>query len=142
MQQPLIAHHQNWKTAPSGQAIPRSLTPKLTYPDTAVVGMRLDPEQFNGGVPRRTYLMRGRLVRFRITMTHTQPHLYRFVDGNFKVAWTNPAWIFYDLVTCARAGLGKRLGTFGADKFALYMIGRYCDDLVDDGTAIKAPHDV
>lgn len=113
---------------------------KLTYPNTAVVGMRLDPEQFSGGVPRRTYLMRGRLVKVPDNYDPYNRTYTGLWTGNFKVAWTNnPAWIFYDLVTCERAGLGKRLGAFGADKFALYMIGRYCDERVDDGYGNKEP---
>ncbi len=113
---------------------------KLTYPNTAVVGVRIDPEQFSGGVPRRTYLMRGRLVKVPDNYDPYNRTYTGLWTGNFKVAWTNnPAWVFYDLVTCERAGLGKRLGAFGADKFALYMIGRYCDEPVDDGYGNKEP---
>ncbi|MDA1380508.1 hypothetical protein PCI56_12960 [Plesiomonas shigelloides subsp. oncorhynchi] len=78
---------------------------KLTYPNTAVVGMRLDPEQFNGGVPRRTYLMRGRLVKVPDNYDPYNRTYTGLWTGNFKVAWTNnPAWIFYDLVTCTEQG--------------------------------------
>ncbi|HBC7488386.1 TPA: DUF1983 domain-containing protein, partial [Proteus mirabilis] len=60
--------------------------------------------------------------------------------GRFKPAWSNnPAWVFYDLVTNERYGIGEMIGSFGVDKFALYAIARYCDELVDDGFGNKEP---
>ncbi len=61
-------------------------------------------------------------------------------DGTFKPAWTdNPAWILWDLLTHPRYGMGQRLKIQEVDKFALYMIGRYCDQPVDDGFGGREP---
>ncbi|MDU4638172.1 MAG: phage tail protein, partial [Haemophilus parainfluenzae] len=61
-------------------------------------------------------------------------------DGTFKTDWTdNPAWILYDVVTSKRYGLGNRLGEFGADKWALYQVSQYCDQLVPDGFGGQEP---
>ena len=61
-------------------------------------------------------------------------------DGTFKIEWSdNPAWVLYDLVTNKRYGLGQRLGDFGADKWALYQVAQYCDQLVPDGFGGKEP---
>lgn len=112
---------------------------KLTYPNTALVGIALDSSQFSG-VPRRNYLIRGRRIRVPSNYdpeTRTYSGLW---DGTFKIAWSNnPAWVFYDLATCERAGLGRRIGTTGADKWTLYQIGQYCDQLVDDGKGGEEP---
>ncbi|MFK8698355.1 phage tail protein, partial [Proteus mirabilis] len=61
-------------------------------------------------------------------------------DGTFKPAFTNnPAWVLWDLLTHPRYGMGKRLNISEVDKFALYAIGRYCDEQVDDGFGGKEP---
>ena len=61
-------------------------------------------------------------------------------DGTFKIDWTdNPAWVLYDVVTNKRYGLGNRLGEFGADKWTLYQVAQYCDQLVPDGFGGKEP---
>ncbi|QBH97149.1 host specificity protein J [Limnobaculum zhutongyuii] len=112
---------------------------KLTYPNSAVVGLQFDSEQFNG-VPSRQYLIDGLIVQVPDNYDPVNRTYNGLWTGNFKPSWTNnPAWIFYDLVTNERYGLGKRLGQFGCDKFSLYIISQYCDQLVDDGFGGKEP---
>ncbi|PHI29687.1 host specificity protein J [Budvicia aquatica] len=112
---------------------------KLTYPNTAVVGLQFDSAQFNG-VPSRNYLIRGLIVKVPANYDPATRNYQGMWDGTFKLAWTNnPAWIFYDLVMNTRYGLGKRLGSFGCDKWAMYVIAQYCDQLVDDGFGGQEP---
>lgn len=112
---------------------------KLTYPNTALIGVTFDSEQFQG-VPKRTYLIRGLMIKVPSNYDPDSRSYEGMWDGSFKIAWSNnPAWIFYDLVMNERYGLGKRVGSFGCDKWALYAIGQYCDGLVDDGYGNKEP---
>ncbi|WP_251273993.1 hypothetical protein, partial [Enterobacter hormaechei] len=61
-------------------------------------------------------------------------------DGTFKSAWTNnPAWVFFDIVTNDRFGLGNRIPLDWVDKWRLYQIARYCDQLVSDGMGGQEP---
>lgn len=112
---------------------------KFSYPNTAVVGLKFDSEQFSG-VPRRNYLIKGMIVKVPDNYDPNTREYKGFWSGNFKLAWTNnPAWVFYDILTNTRYGMGNRLGQFGVDKFALYTIAQYCDQLVDDGFGGKEP---
>lgn len=105
---------------------------KLQYPYSALAALSIDAEQFQG-IPTRAYDVR--LLKVKVPsnydpLTRTYSGMW---DGTFKVAWSNnPAWCFYDLLTNPRYGLGKWVGT-GVDKWALYQIGRYCDEAVPDG---------
>ncbi|WP_347254394.1 host specificity protein J [Leminorella grimontii] len=106
---------------------------KLTYPNTAAVGLLFDSEQFNG-VPSRQYLIDGMIIRIPDNYDPVNRTYSGVWSGNFKFGWTNnPAWIYYDMAMNERYGMGKRLGPFGADKFMLYTIGQYCDQFVPDG---------
>lgn len=112
---------------------------KFSYPNTAVVGLKFDSSQFSG-VPRRNYLIKGMIIKVPDNYDPETREYKGFWSGSFKLAWTdNPAWVFYDILTNARYGLGARLGQFGVDKFALYTIAQYCDQLVDDGFGGKEP---
>lgn len=112
---------------------------KLTYPNAALVGLTFDSDQFNG-VPSRQYLIEGLIVKIPSNYDPRERRYSGLWDGTFKLGWTdNPAWIFYDLVMNTRYGLGKRIGSFGCDKWALYMIAQYCDQFVDDGFGGKEP---
>ncbi|WP_392552974.1 phage tail protein [Orbus wheelerorum] len=112
---------------------------KLAYPNTAITGLKFDSEQFNG-IPKRNYLIKGMIVKVPDNYNSDSRGYDGLWLGNFKLAWTdNPAWIFYDLLTNGRYGLGERLGSFGVDKFMLYSIGQYCDQLVDDGFGNQEP---
>ena len=112
---------------------------KLSYPNTALVGLKFDSSQFNG-VPTRTYLIRG--IRCKIPNNYDPiSRTYNGVWlGEFKTEWTNnPAWIIYDILKNTRYGLGHRFGQFSVDKFMLYSIAQYCDQLVDDGFGGQEP---
>lgn len=113
---------------------------KLSYPNMALIGIKTD-SRYNPNFPNVNLLLYGRLVKVPSTYnpeTRTyEPGIWR---GDWKEEWTdNPAWIFYDLVTNPLAGLGKRIGEYGLDKFQLYQIAKYCDELVDDGYGGKEP---
>ena len=106
---------------------------KLRYPHSALVALQIDAAQFNR-IPRRGYDIKG--LRVRVPVNYDpQTRAYSGVwNGQFKIAWTdNPAWCFYDLLTNERYGLGQYLDEGQIDKWALYEIARYCDDLVPDG---------
>ena len=113
---------------------------KLNYPNMAIVGIKTD-SRYNPNFPNINFLLYGRIIKIPTTYnpeTRTYaPGLWR---GDFKMGWTNnPAWIFYDLITDKLAGLGQRIGDYGIDKFQLYEIAKYCDELVDDGYGGKEP---
>ena len=113
---------------------------KLSYPNMAIVGIKTD-SRYNPNFPNINFLLYGRIIKIPTTYnpeTRTYaPGLWR---GDFKMGWTNnPAWIFYDLITDKLAGLGQRIGDYGIDKFMLYEIAKYCDELVDDGYGGKEP---
>ena len=112
---------------------------KFSYPNTALIGLKFDSEQFSG-VPRRNYLVDGLIIRVPDNYEPETREYKGFWSGNFKLAWTdNPAWILYDLLTNTRYGMGERLGKFGIDKFTLYTVAQYCDQLVDDGFGGREP---
>ncbi|WMV74061.1 phage tail protein [Xenorhabdus griffiniae] len=105
----------------------------MSYPNSAVVGMRIDRSQF-ADTPKRTYHIKGMIVQVPDNYNPETREYKGVWTGRFKPAYTNnPAWIFYDLVTNTRYGIGKLMGPFGCDKFALYAIAQYCDQLVPDG---------
>ena len=113
---------------------------KLSYPNMAIVGIKTD-SRYNPNFPNINFLLYGRIIKIPTTYDPEArtyaPGLWR---GDFKLGWTNnPAWIFYDLITDKLAGLGERIGDFGIDKFMLYEIAKYCDELVDDGYGGKEP---
>lgn len=112
---------------------------KLRYPNSALVGIRIDARQFSN-IPTRAYHMRGRVIRVPSNYdpaTRTYSGLW---DGTFKVAYSNnPAWVFYDLVLHTRYGLGDRVNAGMVDKWSLYQIGQYCDELVPDGRGGQEP---
>ena len=107
---------------------------KLSYPNMAVVGIKTD-SRYNPNFPNMNFLLYGRLVKVPSNYDpDTRTYGSGLWRGDFKLAWTNnPAWVFYDLVTNKLAGLGQRLGDYGIDKFQLYQIAQYCDQMVPDG---------
>ncbi|MFL7852229.1 phage tail protein [Providencia rettgeri] len=105
-----------------------------TYPGSAVAGLTFESEQFGNQYPSRSYLIRGRIVQVPDNYNPETREYSGIWSGTFKPAYTNnPAWVLYDLLTNPRAGLGKRLKLSEIDKFALYVIGQYCDQSVPDG---------
>ncbi|RLK45938.1 host specificity protein J [Cupriavidus plantarum] len=112
---------------------------KLRYPNSAIMALQIDARQFND-VPRRAYELYGRAPRVPSNYDPQTRNYSGVWDGTFKVAWTdNPAWIFYDLLLNARYGLGDRINASMVDKWYLYQIGQYCDELVADGRGGMEP---
>lgn len=112
---------------------------EFTYPNTALIGVKFDSEYFSN-IPARTYDLLG--LRVKVPSNYdTRTRKYTGMwDGTFKTDWTdNPAWVLYDVVTSKRYGLGNRLGEFGADKWVLYQVSQYCDQLVPDGFGGQEP---
>ncbi|MEQ4782971.1 host specificity protein J [Enterobacter hormaechei] len=107
---------------------------KLRYPNTALLYIEFDSSQFNGSIPQIACEPRGRVIRVPDTYDpETRTYSGTWL-GTFKWAWTdNPAWIFYDLVVSDRFGLGDRLTTANIDKWILYQVAQYCDQMVPDG---------
>jgi predicted phage tail protein len=103
---------------------------KLSYPDSALVGIEVDASLFGSQLPSRTYDVKLSIIS---VPSNYDPETRKYTgiwDGSFKQAWTdNPAWVFYDLATHPVIGANVK----NVDKWALYAIGKYCDELVPDG---------
>ncbi|WP_315136913.1 host specificity protein J [Achromobacter marplatensis] len=112
---------------------------KLRYPMSAVVGIKIDASQFQN-IPTRAYDWKGRIIRVPSNYDADTRAYSGTWDGTFKLGWTdNPAWIFHDLVSNDRYGLGERIPAGWLDKWGLYQIARYCDELVPDGFGGQEP---
>lgn len=106
---------------------------KLTYPNSALVGMQIDAKQFDR-IPVRGFEIKGLKVKIPSNYNPLTRAYAGTWDGTFTVAWTdNPAWVFYDIVTNDRYGLGDMISESMVDKWGLYSIAQYCDALVEDG---------
>lgn len=106
---------------------------KLRYPNSALVGLKIDSSQFQN-IPTRGYEVNLLMVQVPSNYEPTTRVYTGTWDGTFKVRWTNnPAWCFYDLLTNERYGLGALIDVTQVDKWSLYTIGQYCDALVDNG---------
>lgn len=107
---------------------------KFTYPHTALLYIEFDSKQFNGSIPQITCKPKGRIIRIPSNYNPIDRTYAGVWDGSFKWAWTNnPAWVFYDIVISDRFGLGQRINQQQIDKWELYRIAQYCDQLVPDG---------
>ncbi|WP_109372942.1 TipJ family phage tail tip protein [Proteus genomosp. 6] len=107
---------------------------KFTYPHTALLYIEFDSKQFNGSIPQITCKPKGRIIRIPSNYNPIDRSYTGVWDGSFKWAWTNnPAWVFYDIVISDRFGLGQRINQQQIDKWELYRIAQYCDQLVADG---------
>lgn len=109
---------------------------KQFYPNTALLFVQFDSRLFGGGnIPKISVDVKGRIVR---VPTNYDPETRAYIgiwDGTFKWAWTdNPAWVFFDIVTQDRFGLGNRVNINQIDRYEMYEVAQYCDVLVDDGT--------
>lgn len=112
---------------------------KLTYPNSAIVGLRFDSEQFQS-IPRRNYHLHGLIIKVPSNYDADTRTYSGIWNGLFKPSWTNnPAWIMYDLITNERYGMGRAMVGFAPDKWQLYQIAQYCDQAVDDGYGGKEP---
>ncbi|WP_155033367.1 host specificity protein J [Enterobacter hormaechei] len=116
------------------QSFTEVIDAKLRYPNTALLYIEFDSSQFNGSIPQISCEPRGRVIRVPDTYDPETRSYSGTWTGAFKWAWTdNPAWIFYDLVVSDRFGLGHRLTTENIDKWTLYQVAQYCDQMVPDG---------
>ncbi|HRO20810.1 TipJ family phage tail tip protein [Alcaligenes phenolicus] len=112
---------------------------KFRYPMTALVGIRVDAEQFQA-IPTRAYHWRGQVIRVPSNYDPLSRTYSGVWDGTFKRAWSNnPAWVFYDMLTNRLYGLGDRIDASMIDRYALYQIGAYCDQSVPDGQGGTEP---
>ncbi len=111
----------------------------LNYPFSAIAGAVIDRDQYTD-TPSRTYHLRGLIVDVPDNydpITRTYSGLW---TGGFKKSWTNnPAWLFRELAKNTRFGLAKRAGYIDVDDGALYVLSRYCDQLVNDGYGGQEP---
>ncbi|EKD7722845.1 host specificity protein J, partial [Escherichia coli] len=110
------------------------------YPNTALVGVQVDSEQFGSQQVSRNYHLRGRILQVPSNYNPQTRQYSGIWDGTFKPAYSNNmAWCLWDMLTHPRYGMGKRLGAADVDKWALYVIGQYCDQSVPDGSGGTEP---
>ncbi|BBS30111.1 hypothetical protein WP5S18C02_03170 [Enterobacter cloacae] len=113
---------------------------KLRYPLTALLYVEVDSSQFNGSAPKVTCKIKGKLIKVPDNYDPTTRTYSGSWSGGFKMAWSNnPAWIFYDLVLDEIYGMGTRVDVSMVDKWALYSIAQYCDEMVSDGAGGTEP---
>lgn len=112
---------------------------KLRYPNTALLYVEFDAEQFSN-IPALTIKCKGRKWQVPSNYDPVARSYTGVWDGTFKQAWTNnPAWVTYGICTVDRFGLGKRIKPYMVDKWELYRIAQYCDQLVSDGIGGQEP---
>lgn len=120
-------------------AVTEVIDAKLRYPNTALLGLQYDAETF-GNVAKVAADTKGRILK---VPTNYNPATRQYVgmwDGTFKEAYSNnPAWIYYDICTADRYALGDRLTPFMVDKWSLYRLAQYCDQMVPDGLGGQEP---
>ncbi|MGS5194667.1 phage attachment tail tip protein J [Escherichia coli] len=113
---------------------------KQGYPNTALVGVQVDSEQFGSQQVSRNYHLRGRILQVPSNYDPEKRTYSGIWDGTLKPAYSNNiAWCLWDMLTHPRYGMGKRLGAADVDKWALYVIGQYCDQSVPDGSGGTEP---
>lgn len=121
------------------QAVTEIIDAKLRYPNTALLGLQYDAETFSN-VAKIAIEMDGVEIRVPTNydpVTRTYAGLW---DGTFKRAYTNnPAWHFYDTCISKRYALGDRINSSMIDKWSVYRIAQYCDQLVSDGKGGQEP---
>ena len=112
---------------------------RFVYPDAALVFSKFDARYFSD-IPSRSYKVRLLKVKIPVNYNPITRSYNGSWNGKFKIAWTdNPAWCFYDLLTNNRYGLGKYINSNLTDKWTLYEIAQYCDQLVSDGSGGLEP---
>lgn len=115
-------------------AVTEIIDAKLRYVNTALLYVEFDAKQFPNGIPQVVCNPKGRIIRVPDTYDPETRTYSGTWEGVFKWAWTdNPAWIYYDIILNERFGLGQRIDATQIDKWELYRIAQYCDQLVPDG---------
>lgn len=121
------------------EAVTEVIDAKLRYPNTALLGLQYDAETF-GNVAKVAADTKGKILK---VPTNYNPATRQYVgmwDGTFKEAYSNnPAWIYYDICTVDRYALGDRLTPLMVDKWSLYRLAQYCDQMVPDGLGGQEP---
>ncbi|WP_457319373.1 host specificity protein J [Stenotrophomonas sp. P5_B8] len=121
------------------ESITEVIDAKLRYPNCALAAVEVDASQFQTK-PSTAYQIWGRIVQVPSNYDVATRTYNGIWDGTFKPSWTNnPAWIFYDLVVNDRFGLGHRIPAAWVDRWRLYQIAQYCDQLVSDGMGGREP---
>lgn len=119
-------------------AVTEIIDAKLRYPCTALLALKYDAQTFSN-IAKVAVHVRGMLIQVPTNYDPTTRTYDGLWDGTFKLAYTNnPAWVFYDICTAKRYGLGDRLAG-KVDKWSLYRLAQYCDEMVDDGKGGKEP---
>ena len=112
---------------------------KLSYPNTALLGLQYDAETFSN-VAKIAVDLKGIKLQVPSNYDPVARTYAGMWDGTFKRAYTNnPAWIYYDICTSKRYALGDRLTSAMLDKWSLYRLAQYCDQMIDDGKGGKEP---
>lgn len=112
---------------------------KFSYPNTALLGLQYDAEAFSN-VAKVAVDLKGIKLQVPSNYDPVSRTYTGMWDGTFKRAYTNnPAWIYYDLCTAKRYALGNRLTSAMLDKWSLYRLAQYCDQMVDDGKGGQEP---
>jgi len=111
---------------------------KQRYPNTALLYVEFDSRMFGGGsIPRVSVRTKGRVIRVPNNYDPETRTYSGVWSGAFKWAWSdNPAWVFHDIMTQDRFGLGNKVDLNMVDKWALYEIAQYCDVMVDNGHGV------
>ncbi|MCU4593803.1 phage tail protein, partial [Acinetobacter nosocomialis] len=121
------------------EAVTEVIDAKLCYPNTALLGLQYDAETF-GNVAKVAADTKGKILK---VPTNYNPATRQYVgmwDGTFKEAYSNnPAWIYYDICTVDRYALGDRLTPLMVDKWSLYRLAQYCDQMVPNGLGGQEP---
>ncbi len=119
-------------------ALTEIIDAKLAYPCTALLGLSYDAKTF-ANIAKVAIRLKGKIIQVPSNYDADTRQYNGLWDGTFKPAYSNnPAWVYYDLCTHRRYGLGERLGGL-VDKWRLYQIAQYCDELVDDGMGGQEP---
>ncbi|MDD9317851.1 TipJ family phage tail tip protein [Acinetobacter lactucae] len=121
------------------EAVTEVIDAKLRYPNTALLGLQYDAETF-GNVAKVAADTKGRIIKVPTNYNSVTRQYVGIWDGTFKEAYTNnPAWIYYDICTADRYALGDRLTPLMIDKWSLYRLAQYCDQMVPDGLGGQEP---
>ncbi|QBF79156.1 phage tail protein [Acinetobacter nosocomialis] len=122
------------------KAVTEVIDAKLRYPNTALVSLQYDAETFGGSVAKLAVDLKGVKIKVPTNYNPETREYIGFWDGTFKRAYSNnPAWIYYDLCTSKRYGIGERITDGMLDKWSLYRLAQYCDEMVPDGLGGQEP---
>lgn len=112
---------------------------KFTYPNSALMALSIDAEGFNS-IPARSYEIEGLIINIPSNYDPLTRVYSGTWDGTFTTGYSNnPAWCFYEMIVNDRFGLGELIPAALVDKWSLYTIGQYCDEMVSDGLAGLEP---